>query len=254
MNIMNRKCWIIITLLASSLLSASAEDGYRLFTATDGRSMEGQLLEYNPSTQKIRIQRRGGKKLWVSPEIFCQTDLNYIRDWIKASTFMSNSNFRISIKKAKSTRGKTELIRTEKVSFEVTLKNATKDSLADLKIEYCYYITRVGMGELKDQERVEYIPGQAVSIPPSRPLKLQTQSTKLTTTYKKKTEIVRNYSSNGSYTTSTNVSKVKVSDDKLDGIWIRILGPTLDGKRLYRDITYPTKLMENRTWGSKSGR
>lgn len=236
----------LIFMIAGATLSTHAEEDYRMFMSTDGRSIEARIVEYNPSRNKLRIERRGKNAIWVGADVFSEQDRKYIKQWVAASMFLSSSNLRIALKKEShgSNGSKSSLKEGDKVAFEVELQNRSKQSLEALRIEYRYYIKNEGSGKSSDTERSVDGRLQVGTLKPGGRKKVSTLIVSLETTYKKVQD---------SYTDIYGIQRFDTSiakdrEDDLLGIWVRIYGPKVEGRALYRDVTYPSGLADKVAW------
>lgn len=239
----NLSLFIILVLVMGS----RAGEEFRVFAAADGRTIDARILEYNPSRNKLRIERRGKGTLWIGPEVFAESDRKYIEEWIAASLFLAEKNLTVSIKKVKigSSGSKKSLKETDRYSYEVKLQNRSKQMLNISNVEYCYYIRKIKTGGGRDIERSDGGQLKVGVLKPAQAKVVSPPTFSLFTIYRSYTEsYFDNYGG-----TQTDTSIVKVSEDKLRGIWIRIYGPEVDGRPLVRDVTYPKNLIEKVEWG-----
>lgn len=231
-------------------MGSVADTEFRLFTATDGRTIEARILEYNPARNKLRIERRGNSSLWVDPEIFSVSDRKYIKEWVSASMFLVSSSLKISLKKVhKGNSGsKKSFKETEKICYEVKLQNRSKQPLNISKMEFCYYVRNTKTRGAKDSEWSDVGRMNVGVLKPAETKVLITSSLSLSTIYREQAESGRDIYGN----LYTSRSIVKVSEDKLRGIWIRVYGPEVGGQLLYRDVSFPKDLIEKVAWNKVS--
>lgn len=233
---------LLICDLAGGCIAAE-ENGFRMFTDIQGRSIEARIVEYDSVKGKLQIERHDGKKSWVRPDVFAAENQDYIKDWIDADLILSERSLRISMKKQAmgKTGSKKENKVSEKVCFEVTLDNRTEVPITGLKMEYHYFVKTLGSGTRKDSEKT--VPGalNVASLAPKERKQFNTNIVYLDTVYHTVTEYSR-------YSNNPLVSLNKVSEDELTGIWIRIYGPAVDGVSSVRDVCYPTDLKEKVRW------
>lgn len=259
------KKWILgIGCLLVAMTVLAEEQVFRAFTSKDGRSIEARIIEYNPSRNQLRIERRGKGSSWVGGDVFSEKDREYIKQWISASTFLSERNLRVSLQKKKgtaSTRGRrtsggTILGESEiqKLYFEIKIRNSSAGPIEKLNIEYCYYvkikgtggrssIRRKSLGLEDDLIRIEagsFITGVLgdgnEKIYRSKRLFLETQYTK------------KNDNDENIINAPSTTYMEKISEEEFCGIWIRIYGPKVEGIALCRDLTYPRNLSDNYYW------
>ena len=233
--------------LCLAVFTVMAEEQYRAFDSVDGRTIEARIVEYDANRGRLRIERRGGKTLWVTPDVFSDADQTYIKQWVEASMFMLESNLKVSIKKVNldktgSKKGAKKV--TEHVRYEITLQSRAKEPLRVTRMEYCYYIEDKKTGRGEDTERSESGNKTIRTLKPGESILLHTDTLGLDTLYHEQVETTRSYDG----TTTIDRSIVKLSEEDLRGIWVRIYGPKVDGRALYRDISYPKDLHEKVEW------
>jgi len=146
---------IYITLLILLTAIKSNADDFRLFHDLKGREIEIQLLDYNPETNKAKVELRNKTIQSVDASIFSEVDQTYILKWHKTKVFRSESALRISaemdvinsekIKYRKATDSTKRWYALHKgmnvkdVVYQLELKNNSGVELNDLEIKYCVY-------------------------------------------------------------------------------------------------------------------
>lgn len=201
-------------LIAATSFTAFGESVIHTFTTTDGRTLNATIRDYNDRTGKIQIEREDGKKVWILPNVFSEADQEYVRQWIAVDQFMSPEKFKIEGEKTKNeiSKNKTEVV------YEITLENRTDHPLKDLRIEYRAFILNKGSGGNEDSNRLDGGEFQIAEIPDGEKLSQTTQPMYL----------VDNYSCSG-----------KLGQEKLEGSWIKVHGPEVDGKPAIREWCNP---------------
>ncbi|MDF7798031.1 hypothetical protein P4C99_01050 [Pontiellaceae bacterium B1224] len=235
------KKWILgIGCLLMAVASLAEESEFRAFTAKDGRTLEARIVEYDARKGKIKIERQGAGMVWVAPNVFGEADQAYIKEWISASAFLEEKSLRVSVDKKNLGRsGSKEKTQREieKVGYEVEIKNYSKQALDISKIEYRYYVRNVRREGGEDTEKTVHGTLALGRLDPGASHELKTDSLPLVTKFKIQLE-------GDGYGIPEKIP-VKMSEEELLGIWIRIYGPEVDGTALYRDITYPSDLIKN---------
>jgi len=217
------------------------------FTTPDGRTLNAVIKGYNARTGKIQIERKDGKEVWILPTAFSEPDQEYIQQWIVADQFMSPTKFKIEGDSDKNTTSKhttqhsrkTKLEDKTEIVYELSLENKMDFSLKDLKIEYRAFIlnkshedqqedsSRVGGGHLIIAE----IPAGGETSQKLLPITLFTQF---------------KIASDG-YSNATLYDR-KIGQEYLEGFWIKVYGPEVDGKPAIREWCYPSDTRKDFTW------
>ncbi|MEE9369682.1 MAG: hypothetical protein V3V05_12600 [Pontiella sp.] len=229
-------------LLVALAISANAvsKDDFRVFTAADGRVIEARILEYNPSRKKIQIDRANGKKVWVEPHIFSETDREYIRDWIQASGFLVPSKVRITIDRHKKSKGK----QGDDVHFSITIKNRTDMSLENLIFDYRVFIEGEGRKRHQDKDRCEAGQLKLELLAAGEQRTINTKPYRMIERY----EVSTSYGTDEFGNSTSYTIEEKVWDDDDRGIWFKISGPELEGVPLVREEWYPKELKKRVAW------
>lgn len=235
--------YVLLALLIP--LSGRGETAFRTFTAPDGRTLEAAIRAYQDSSGKIKIERKGGKTMWVTPAAFSEADQDYIQQWIKADHFMSTMDFRINVSKAKNetdrkdmASGLKEQIKTE-VVYTIEMKNNTDTPLDNLDIELRVFV------ETDDAESDE-----KVSIDGARIAKISLADRESANHAFKPIALYRNFAIQSSYDyySGTSYSAVETSEQTIKGVWIKVYGPELDGDRAVRDWYSDPDVPKNFIW------
>jgi hypothetical protein len=226
----------------------------RTFSDTQGRAIQAKILAFNAGRGQLQIEREDGKKSWVGPGIFSESDQQYIKEWIVADRTLSDKNLKITFDKKKIDSFKTGMgdgFSTKKeaaskgdiVCYEVTLVNRSKEPVENLKIAYRYYVEVGGSGRNADtMRRIDPVKMTLERIDASGRTTFMTDEIAIAIHYDKIKILER----------VTRVFKgyeyKKLTEDRLLGIWIKIYGPPVDGAPSVRDVSYPEDLMEKVSW------
>lgn len=231
---------------------------YRSFSAPNGRSMVGRIVEYSQSQKKILFEMKDRQKRWVSPVIFCDKDQIYIQEWIKAQEFISKGKVKYSIKRivGKKITEKGGIIKEKTpVFYELKIINTSSRPIQNIIIEYNYLINREGVvNKYLNQVWVsgeivlkEMIPIQGTKI-------CKTPLIVLNKFSKKNTMILpepRGFIAPGIPAPPTFVKKtylMNLMSQRLVGIWFKVYGPTLDGIPVAKDISVPPDFSKKHIW------
>jgi tetratricopeptide (TPR) repeat protein len=223
-------------LIYGSLAGALPEKPYHPFTLKDGRNIDARILAFDSKAGKINMERHNLKKGWVSPDIFSENSQKYIQEWVTADNFLS-SNVIISTEK-KSENGKKY--------FNVFMENQTHSSLSNITIVCHIYEKSYGVrgraAHYRCCEEVEFLiheiqTGEKV---------VQTTSPRLAGRSYSKEKIEILYVGSGEIESET--VKTKISDTRIEGIWIKAFGPSLNGEPAVKEFCEPNDLRNRVTW------
>ena len=95
-------------------------DAAHTFTATDGRTLEANIVRYQPDHDLVEIKRTDGTLLRVKSTLFESADQTYIQKWYAAQQFAS-SHFRMQIKEVEGSYKK----QTHSIDFGEEAKRAS---------------------------------------------------------------------------------------------------------------------------------
>ena len=205
---------------------AAGESEFRPFTSTDGRSIEARILEYNPSRNKLQIERITGKKIWVEPGIFSEEDRSFIRAWISAQDFLSPTKVRVSIDMKKKSKGRTG----DFVHYEITVQNRSSSDLENITFDYRFYVEGKAYRGRQDKDHCLKGTIKLDHLKVGEKTVVQTPVELMKETYESYTESDVDAYGNITYSTYQR----KVWDEDARGIWLKIKGPKLEGNPLVR--------------------
>ncbi|MBN2162838.1 MAG: tetratricopeptide repeat protein [Pontiellaceae bacterium] len=221
-------------------------DTFRTFTDVKGREIHAKIISFDAMKGKLEVEREDGNCVWVAPAIFSEADQAYIKKWIEADLMLSKNTLRISFKKkSESVDAKPDSESDEfdgaAVHFEVTVNNRSKQPIENLEIEYRYFIT------VDDKERGELqriVPGSTVieRIDPSASITFSTKPV----TFGERIRSVAVYDVSRRL---SGYDEKTISDEELEGVWLKICGPDLEGEPVVRDVFYPADMEGEVAWG-----
>ncbi len=232
--------------LMYSLVVHGAES-YHVFTDTQGRELKAKIVSFNASKGNIGLEREDGKTFKVSPNLFSEADQDYINKWIAAGRVLSDDNLRVSFKKKSEPADEKATSQTtgfdgEAVHYEVTMENRSGEPIENLEIEYRYFIT-VAYKAKGREDVVRSVCGKKTlaRIDAMSSMTFATDAA----TYGERIKQVAVYVSQR----FTGYDEATISDEDLEGIWLKISGPELDGEPVVRDVFYPAGLEKKVVWG-----
>ncbi|MFK7850261.1 MAG: hypothetical protein AB8D78_04710 [Akkermansiaceae bacterium] len=122
-----------ITCLWASTVLASAE--MQTFVGDNGQTMKAELVSH--SGGKVKIKRNDGKEFEVDPSIFREADTKIIRKWMASEPETIRYDFKIDAEKKMVDRdGTAGSSGYTKWAYEISITNASQDTISDLKIFY----------------------------------------------------------------------------------------------------------------------
>ncbi|NNJ71501.1 MAG: sel1 repeat family protein, partial [Kiritimatiellales bacterium] len=192
----------------------------------------------------VQIEKSNRRKIWVQPDIFCEKDQAFIKNWAVADLFQSKTKLRISAQKRM--KG-TESDGTD-IFYTISLNNNTGFAFEDLEIDYRLYIEEQGFNGNPDSESCVAGKVKITSLPINGKETVQTDPEHLWELFEEVQEVYIETDGYGNSETYTDVSKKKVREDKLTGIWFRITGPAVAGTPVIREFCLPSSLNRRVTW------
>ncbi len=232
------------------LVATAFGDEYRTFTDTEGRSIEAKIVEFDSAQGRVQIERKDGKTVWVPPSAFSEEDQAYIHRWSQIHTMLDETALKVTVEPVEERSRNRQLVydtrfdssyemgrwgkASKAVSCRMVLKNRSGGPIGPLRIEYRYLIGG----------KLEYrIPGAfgEVTLAPGEERILTGDMHLLAEHYKISTVYTKEYPS--------GIDKeVKYGEDELEGVWVRISDPELEGESATRDICMPEKAGAQHLW------
>jgi hypothetical protein len=183
--------------------------------------------------------------MWVNPSVFDEKDHVYIQQWLAVDQFNSPLNFKVSLEKEEKSFGGDK---GAEVYFDITFQNRSDFSFENVSIEYRMYIDEVGYSGARDGERCVGGSIKVGSIPSGDRKSVVTEVEKLIEEHKTIIEESREYDAYGFAYTSRVSKKKKFREDKVRGILLRIVGPSIDGVASIKEIEYPNGFSDDVRW------
>jgi len=226
---------VLVCIFFGTFCSESFEGEFREFVARDGRVVIGRIIECDKKTRKIRLERENGGKIWAEISIFSEEELEYIKEWQSAFDFLSNNTLTIKIEKKE--------VSGESIQYEAYLCNRGEREYANLEVEYCIYIEAVRKAG-SNHDDIRCVRGSLIveNLKPKKSVNKMTIAVPLKKKYIKET---KQYTETDRFGTEQLVSETRqqqVSEDRPVGIWFRIRGPSVEKKKVVRDVCYPSNL------------
>jgi hypothetical protein len=152
------KCWIWRILLGVVCTGAWADDAYRDFTDTKGRSIRGRVISYDAAKGVVQIEAESGKKAPIPLEGLIEKDQEYVWAWENAQGFADEKLFRISCAEKQIEETKEEIrqdltwasgdtdkdflmnvITRKRIAYDFKLGNFNATPLSGIRMEYKIY-------------------------------------------------------------------------------------------------------------------
>lgn len=176
------KYWVWGIVLAFICAGAWADDGYRSFTNTEGRSIRGRVLSFDAAKGIVQIEAENGKKAKIPLTGLIGEDQEYILEWESAKFFRDSNALKITCDKRRIDQRKEkdwdevrytsgnvekELMKEtvyESLLYEIEFYSRSKADLTDLRLEYIIYYEQSEMS-WETPEVVQKTKRAEISIP-----------------------------------------------------------------------------------------
>ncbi len=228
--------------------AANKAPAYRTFTSAEGQTIQARILRYETGRDRVQLERKDGEKGWASLSVLSESDQEYIREWVTADQMLSGKSLEVAfVKKTTGNlgrRGSTGSTDKEIVWYLVRLKNTGREDIQKLKLEYRIYIAIDNSGK-KDSSRTVEGSFEIDSLPAGQSTNVETEEVTLTEDYEQVYEKGEEYYDSARDTwrsSSVSLGSKKVSEEYMDGVWVKIYGPEIDGVPVVRDVYYPSSL------------
>ncbi|VGO11549.1 hypothetical protein PDESU_00094 [Pontiella desulfatans] len=237
---------VAVLLVLALALSSFGDGEYRTFTDQDGREIKAKLIKVDTRSGKITVERDDRRKVTVPANIFSEADQAYIKEWLAAQNFLSNSKLRVNVDKRKGTAGETSETKRAKSPcfYEIQLDNKSGAPFEGIWIEYCMYMNTENLAGGADKLTVETGKSKVLRLPVRGKHLETTKEIKLFRYYQAQLETT--YYSDG--TVDRNTSYNKMSEDNMEGIRVRVYLKTPAGNTFMREICDPSSVEKEYTW------
>ena len=232
--------YTIAILLSFYFCSVAVRAEMREFELPDGRTLEADIVDYNPSQGEVTLKRADGKKIPIKPGIFVEKDQVYIREWIAGQDFLSDKILSIKIEKNRidsSTSGSSMRSKNELFVYDITVANRGRKTIG-CRAEYRIYCLQWSVDPDRVNNRLYMrtkgaLPGafERIDIEAGTERNLQTESITIS-------QVEREYPGK--------------MEDELYGIWLRFYYMQSNGTELVRDLCLPENISSKHAWDEKS--
>ena len=239
--------WLVCSVWVLGLcFGGYAEGEYRLFTDQEGRIINAKVIQFDPRSEKVTVERDNRRRVTVPVRIFSAADQEYIQEWFSAQAFLSNSKLRVKVEKEKGkTVGKSQTKRSKPpCHYEISLDNRSGSPLEGIRVEYCMYVVTDFSGGKDDVVKVEHGSFDTFSLGNRAQKSMETKTVKLYRYYSEQLDTT--YDSYGGFDTSISYNKTK--EEGLEGIRVRIYLKTKKGSEFMREICEPDSVEGKYGW------
>ncbi len=233
---MKNPVWGLLICLLCYDMYAHGES--RVFTDSQGRNIEAELIKYDEPKNSVTIKRMGSRREMTVPiTIFSEEDQKFIGDWGRLQA-LHDSRLKADIKRISKrdadesygTSASTEVITDH--SFKIQFENGTTTTLEDLDLEYVVFYEQEH--HLRGGQRVEEKQGtlykeEKITLPKRQNTDFETDKIRLRT---------------------WNTYSLAPIDAKILGIRVRLTMTSPAGEKEARDFCYPSSLKQ--TWVKKT--
>jgi len=223
------KLRVISFIVCLSLLSLTVLGAERIFTDVQGRTIEGELVNFDEAGSMVSIVRKGSRNAARVPiSIFVEDDQEYIREWATLQAItdrrLKADIKRISDKDEGNTYGTSAStsVMTDHY-FKIVFENGTKTSLEDVNLEYVIYYEQDHHQGRSNAERKQgtLYANEKLTLPARETTEYETQKVKLWT---------------------WNTYSLAPIDAKIHGIRVRLTLTSAKGMKEMREYVYPSSL------------
>jgi hypothetical protein len=226
----------------------SYAEEYRDFSSADGQTVRARILTYVELKEAVVLERTDRKSFTIPIRALSEADRDYILQWNKNQTFLSDRFFKISAKRNRNdvdehTHAFVVYNAEQKVyehGFDVEFVNSSKVALNNLEVEYCIYYEQdfISGGKQLTLQGVKYGSAKLDDIDPQRKSRFITETV---FTHKQTLDADWNYTS----------GIQNVQDGEVHGIRMRVHMTTETGEKVTREYCLPS-MMSQQDWKTSS--
>ena len=134
---------IMAVVFSMTLTTISAEEKFREFRSSDGKSISAKLL-YHKGSGSVTMELANGKKVKVPILRFSEDDQKYLNDWVKANPPKIKYAFKYEVDTERDTikraGGYYDRSKSGKHAYNVTITNMSRDTVTDMVVKYQMYM------------------------------------------------------------------------------------------------------------------
>lgn len=225
-----------LLLLAAAAVQAQPTDDLRTFTDTESRQVRAAVVRATDS--EVWIRRDDGRTFRISLTRFSEKDQKFVLDWRRSQALMAPNAVEIAARRfpdgpRRTQHSESHTVIEERFGYVVTITNRSPYELADLTVEYRFFIREGELGATGQNRSVRHHDGNGKieSIPSRGTAEIKTTAATLTASRLKPGWAYRN----------TNQRNTK---DDLRGICVRVR----EKGKVIAEFSQPGNLMETEKW------
>jgi hypothetical protein len=248
------KYWLWGIIIGVFCAGAWADDAYRNFTDTQGRTIRARELSFDAVKDVVQIEAESGKKATIPLAGLIGEDQEYVYNWALLEGVRSESKFKIACERRagkswdrenfgtiRYTNGAVETNQVvgktffEETEYEITLRNRNDFPVDDLVLKYCIYYKQDVSAASEGRQGVLF------GSEPLGELHRNEQKKFLT-----KPVVIFKDMKNSSFLNA------RVLKGEVDGIVLRICTSDQDGGEVLRTLPLPDSTAEKYEWHDRS--
>ncbi len=235
----------LIAISCAFIVTAISAEPFRSFTSTDGKTVRARVINYDNSSDKVKLEKEGGGSFSVPVSAFSVDDQIIIRNWELVKGFLSENGMKVSFKRTdlrkqeSDTEGDSVHVIHQWLNYTITIENNTGRTLNNIRIETCPHFSLTNTDQHDPESIVRYVArGEGMeefpidSIPPRKTIEISTK------------EFGEESISGGILVNGKECSQKSI----VSGIWIRLFLKLPDGNEVMREIKDPTSIWDGFTW------
>lgn len=264
----------LIGLFILMAMAVRADDGYRTFTAEDGRTLKARILRYDSTTGKVQIERDDRKRLTVPATAFSEKDQAYIKAWEVEQVFLSAVDFKLEIERDEVKKPKKEheidideglsggrrggesgrvtvaIDQSTQYKFKLAAENKSGFPLKGITLEYRIYYDQ--QKPVKDEKA-----NKSRSEDDPRPEQHMAVDQQKVKDGRARVKTIQSKESRNITVGSATLLKRSASrawGDKIDlksnlsGVWVKLTMKGANGKKVVREIASPESIPKKFPW------
>lgn len=221
-------------------IRCGAEDGFRIFTDTQGRAVTAKVIKLDTRRGLVELELENRARKKVKPTVFCEADQAYLCDWQKVDEFMS-AGFKVEIEKrtVEEWTEKGSVQRDyEKIAYEIRMRNSGTVGFEDVRVDYNIFYEQEELGYGSNALKKETVPGRKIveMVLPQKNCVVMTDPV-----------VIYSQHLSGGYDEYVSGAPTNQSG-KMKGIWVKLYFTTPSGAEGVREICEPSNVKDHQKW------
>jgi len=238
---------LIFVLLILGCSPAWSEEGFHIFTDTQGRAINARIVSYDVRKETILMQMENGRQGKIPLDTLSAADKEYVRMWQVGRDFLNERVLKVSAKrKSEANEQKSDKVgvvtrKVENYGYELLLENKSEMEFPKVEMQYCiYYEQEEGVTGKNECKQGVYCGTESLgNLPAGSKRELKTRPVLI---YKAELD------SGWYYTSGTDSSQ----DGEVHGIWVRFTMELPGGDKVVRDFSLPDSIPNGHQWTTTS--